>query len=145
MSVDVQRLKDLMPNLHMIWSAPLQIVLSLIFLYLTMGPSIFAGFAVLVLMIPLNSCLASCSKKFQAKQMRQKDSRIRLVNEVLNGIKVTKSMLYKPCNLDKLNNNEYFTFFFLRLSNCMPGKFHSNVSFPVPGHGSYTNLRKLPI
>ena len=88
MSVDTQRIKDLTPNLHMVWSAPLQIVLSLVFLYLTMGPSIFAGLAVMVLMIPLNSCLASWSKRLQARQMRQKDSRTRLINEVLNGIKV---------------------------------------------------------
>jgi hypothetical protein len=77
-----------MIHLHMLWSAPFQIVLSLIFLYLTMGPSIFAGFAVMILMVPLNSCLASWSKKFQFKQMSYKDSRIKLVNEVLNGIKV---------------------------------------------------------
>ena len=88
MSVDAQRLMDLMIDLHMIWSSPLQILLSLVFLYLTMGPSIFAGFGVILLMIPLNSCLASWSKKLQVKQMAHKDSRIMLVNEVLNGIKV---------------------------------------------------------
>ena len=88
MSVDAQRFVDLMIHLHMLWSSPFQIILSLIFLYLTMGPSIFAGFAVMVLMIPLNSCLASWSKKLQFKQMSHKDSRIKLVNEVLNGIKV---------------------------------------------------------
>ena len=79
---------DLMIHLHMLWSAPFQIILSLVFLYLTMGPSIFAGFAVMLLMIPLNSCLASWSKRLQVKQMRHKDSRIKLINEVLNGIKV---------------------------------------------------------
>ena len=94
MSVDAQRFKDLMPTLHMIWSAPLQIVLSLIFLYLTMGPSIFAGFAILVLMIPFNSCLVSWTKRVQAKQMVQKDSRIRLINEVFNGIKVCKILSF---------------------------------------------------
>ena len=88
MSVDAQRLMDLMSYLNMIWSAPLQIVLSLVFLYLTMGPSIFAGFAVMVLMIPLNFGLVSCSKMVQVKQMSHKDSRIKLIKEVLNGIKV---------------------------------------------------------
>ena len=88
MSVDAQRLMDLMQYLNMIWSAPLQIVLSLVFLYLTMGPSIFAGFAVMILMIPINALLATWSRKLQVKQMALKDSRIKLVNEVLNGIKV---------------------------------------------------------
>ena len=89
MSVDAQRLMDLMWYINMIWSAPLQIVLSLVFLYLTMGPSIFAGFAVMVLMIPLNALLATWSRKLQVKQMALKDSRIKLVNEILNGMKVS--------------------------------------------------------
>ena len=88
-SVDAQRITKLVSYLHMIWSAPLQIILSLVFLYLTMGPSIFAGFAVMVLMIPLNSWLASWAKRLQGRQMRHKDSRTRLINEVLNGIKVS--------------------------------------------------------
>ena len=88
MSVDAQRLMDLMSYLNMIWSAPLQIVLSLIFLYLTMGPSIFAGFAVMILMIPVNAAIATWSRRLQVKQMAFKDSRIKLVNELLNGIKV---------------------------------------------------------
>ena len=88
MSVDAQRFIDLMIHLHMLWSAPLQVILSLVFLYLTMGPSIFAGFAVMILMIPLNASVAGISRKMQVKQMGFKDSRIKLVNEVLNGIKV---------------------------------------------------------
>ena len=90
MSVDAQRLMDLMSYFNMIWSAPLQIVLSLIFLYLTMGPSIFAGVGVMLLMIPLNAALATWSRKLQVKQMEFKDSRIKLVNELLNGIKVSE-------------------------------------------------------
>ena len=77
MSVDAQRFMDLLPYLHNIWSAPLQIVLSLVFLYLTLGPSIFAGFAIMLLMIPLNIVLGSWIKKLQVKQMGIKDSRIK--------------------------------------------------------------------
>ena len=79
---------DLMTYFQLFWSAPLQIVLSLIFLYLTMGPSIFAGVAVMILLIPVNSIVASINKRLQIKQMSFKDSRVKLINEVLNGIKV---------------------------------------------------------
>ncbi len=89
MSVDAQRFMDLMSNIHIVWSGPYQIIMSLIFLYVIMGPSIFAGFAVMVVMVPISGVLASFSKKLQAKQMKNKDSRIKLVNEVLNGIKVS--------------------------------------------------------
>ena len=88
MSVDAQRFMDLTPYLHIIWSGPLQIVLALIFLYKTMGPSIFAGFGVTVLLIPVNAIIATSIKRLQMKLMTKKDIRIKLVNEVLNGIKV---------------------------------------------------------
>ena len=95
MSVDAQHFMDLMTYFQLFWSAPLQIVLSLIFLYLTMGPSIFAGVAVIVLLIPVNAGIASYSKKLQVKQMSFKDSRIKVVNEVLNGIKVHVQVPYQ--------------------------------------------------
>ncbi len=89
MSVDAQRFMDLMTYIHLFWSAPLQIIISLIFLFDIMGPSIFAGLAVMLLMLPINALIASYSKKLQVKQMLFKDSRIKLINEVLNGIKVS--------------------------------------------------------
>ena len=88
MSVDAQRFMDLTPYLHIIWSGPLQIVLALIFLYKTMGPSIFAGFGVTLLLIPVNAIVATFVRQLQMKQMVKKDIRIKLVNEILNGIKV---------------------------------------------------------
>ena len=56
----------------------------------------------MVLMIPVNAALATWSRKLQVKQMALKDSRIKLVNELLNGIKVClswdmHSILYIIC------------------------------------------------
>ena len=68
MSVDAQRFMDLMTYFHMIWSAPLQIVLSLLFLYFTMGYAIFAGFVLMILMIPFNAAIAAKSRKYQVKE-----------------------------------------------------------------------------
>ena len=114
MSVDAQRFMDLTPYFHTLWSAPLQIILSLIFLYLTMGPSIFAGFAVMILMIPLNGGVAGVSRKMQVKQMGFKDSRIKLVNEVLNGIKVHYALSLSFLILSYLT----FTQYSLLCKNC---------------------------
>ena len=94
MSVDAQRFMDLVNNLHIIWSGPLQIVLALIFLYLTMGPSIFAGLAAILILVPINACIAHISRRFQAMLMERKDRRIKLLNEVLNGIKASGVVWY---------------------------------------------------
>ena len=90
MSVDAQRLMDLMGYLHILWSGPMQIALALYFLYQEMGPSIFAGLAVMVLMIPVNAALAIRQRKLQKGQMKNKDNRMKLMDEILNGIKVIK-------------------------------------------------------
>ena len=65
MSIDAQRFMDLMTYLHCIWSCPFQIILAVIFLYFTMGPSVFAGVAVMILMIPFNAVIASISRRLQ--------------------------------------------------------------------------------
>ncbi|CAG2186409.1 ABCC3 [Mytilus edulis] len=96
MAVDAQRFMDLMTYFHTIWSGPFQIALSLYFLWQLLGPSILAGFGVMVLLIPINAVIAKKSRDLQMKQMRLKDSRIKLMNEVLNGIKVLKLYAWEP-------------------------------------------------
>uniref|UniRef100_T1JBI7 ABC-type glutathione-S-conjugate transporter n=1 Tax=Strigamia maritima TaxID=126957 RepID=T1JBI7_STRMM len=90
MSVDAQRLMDLIPELHVMWTAFIQIGLALYLLWGQLGPSIMTGFAIMVIMIPINGFIAGRYKLLQINQMRNKDQRVKLMNEVLNGIKVLK-------------------------------------------------------
>ncbi|XP_036936900.1 canalicular multispecific organic anion transporter 2 isoform X2 [Acanthopagrus latus] len=90
MSVDAQRFMDLTTFLNMLWSAPLQIVLALYFLWQNLGPSVLAGVAVMVMLIPFNAVIAMKTRAYQVEQMQYKDARIKLMNEILNGIKVLK-------------------------------------------------------
>uniref|UniRef100_A0A8C7QLI1 Uncharacterized protein n=1 Tax=Oncorhynchus mykiss TaxID=8022 RepID=A0A8C7QLI1_ONCMY len=90
MSVDAQRFMDLTTFLNMLWSAPLQIILALYFLWQNLGPSVLAGVAVMILLIPLNAAIAVRTRAYQVEQMQYKDARIKLMNEILNGIKVLK-------------------------------------------------------
>ncbi|NXL41227.1 MRP3 protein, partial [Podilymbus podiceps] len=102
MSVDAQRFMDLMTFLNMLWSAPLQIFLALYFLWQTLGPSVLAGVAVMVLLIPFNAAIAMKTRAFQVEQMRYKDSRIKLMNEILGGIKVLKLYAWEPSFSEKV-------------------------------------------
>ncbi|XP_066054315.1 multidrug resistance-associated protein 1 isoform X3 [Chamaea fasciata] len=90
MSVDAQRFMDLATYINMIWSAPLQVVLALYLLWRNLGPSVLAGVAVMVLLVPINAVMAMKTKTYQVAQMKSKDNRIKLMNEILNGIKVLK-------------------------------------------------------
>ncbi|XP_015175305.1 PREDICTED: multidrug resistance-associated protein 1 isoform X2 [Polistes dominula] len=96
MSVDAQRFMDLTAYINMIWSAPLQIILALSFLWEKLGPAVLAGLAVMIVLIPINALIANKVKTLQIRQMKDKDDRVKLMNEVLNGIKVLKLYAWEP-------------------------------------------------
>ena len=51
--------------------------------------STLAGLGVMILLIPINAVIASKVKQLQIKQMKSKDLRVKLMNEILSGIKVS--------------------------------------------------------
>ncbi len=109
MSVDAQRFVDLLTFINLVWSAPLQIFLAMYFLWLELGPSVLAGLLVMILMLPLNALLAGYQRKLQIKQMKQKDERVKTMNEILSGIRVIKLYAWEKSfmkNVFKIRNIE---------------------------------------
>ncbi|XP_078487497.1 multidrug resistance-associated protein 1-like isoform X1 [Ciona intestinalis] len=104
MSVDAQRFMDLMSYLNVVWSGPFQIILALYFLWKILGPSVLAGLAVMILLIPVNGFIAAKARALQVKQMKHKDERIKLMNEILNGIKVLKMYAWEMSFKDKVTD-----------------------------------------
>lgn len=104
MSVDVQRLQDLVQNLQIIWSGPFQIIICLYSLHGLLGNSMWAGVLIMIIMIPLNAVIAKYQKKLQKTQMKFKDERSRLISEILNNIKSLKLYGWETPYLGKLNH-----------------------------------------
>jgi ATP-binding cassette subfamily C (CFTR/MRP) protein 1 len=104
MAVDAQRLQDLMQFLQQTWSAPFQITLCMTFLYQFVGPSMFAGVGIMIIMIPINGVISRVFKKLQTKQMKNKDMRTRLTAEILNNMKSIKLYAWNTAFLNKLNH-----------------------------------------
>eukprot|EP01105_Mastigella_eilhardi_P027514 TRINITY_DN850_c0_g1_i5.p1 TRINITY_DN850_c0_g1~~TRINITY_DN850_c0_g1_i5.p1 ORF type:complete len:1152 (+),score=324.05 TRINITY_DN850_c0_g1_i5:44-3499(+) len=95
MSVDPMALLEVVPNLHNLWSAPLEIVVSLALLIWVIGWSALVGVAIIVMSIPLN---AVCIRRMQVSKlamMRHKDTRSKLLSEVLQAIKTVKLMVWE--------------------------------------------------
>ncbi|XP_015722689.1 canalicular multispecific organic anion transporter 1 isoform X1 [Coturnix japonica] len=103
MSADAQRFMDLANFVHQLWSSPLQIILSIVFLWLELGPSVLAGIAVMVLLIPINGFLVNKSKHIQVRNMKNKDERMKIMGEVLNGIKILKLFAWEPSFEKRIN------------------------------------------
>lgn len=65
MSVDAQRLQDVAGYLWMVWSSPLQIAIAVYMLWGIVGPSVLAGLAIMVLLIPVNGIMATIQRNLQ--------------------------------------------------------------------------------
>ncbi|KAL0232662.1 hypothetical protein GEMRC1_011409 [Eukaryota sp. GEM-RC1] len=53
MSTDAEALNGLLSYLHNIWSAPLQIIVSLVLLFRLVGVAAFAGLGIMIIMVPI--------------------------------------------------------------------------------------------
>lgn len=104
MSVDTQRLQDLTQYGQTLWSGPFQIILCLVSLHNLLGNSMWAGVVVMVIMIPINAFVAKYQKKLQSIQMKTKDERTRLTNELLTNIKSLKLYGWEIPFINKLNH-----------------------------------------
>merc|ERR1711892_527232 len=96
MSVDAQKFQDVSTYLHMIWSGPLQISLSLYFLYQELGPSLFAGIGVMLVLIPINSKVFQIIGAVMRDLMQFKDKRMKALSEMINSMKVVKLYAWEP-------------------------------------------------
>jgi ATP-binding cassette, subfamily C (CFTR/MRP), member 1 len=96
MAVDAQRFFELLPNLHIIWSGPLIIGVSVYLLWQYLGVAVMAGLGVTISTIPISIFCAYKLKKLQIDQMTVKDERIKFMNEILNGMKVLKLYAWEP-------------------------------------------------
>ncbi|PVU98628.1 hypothetical protein BB559_001437 [Furculomyces boomerangus] len=104
MAVDAQRISDTTQYGHIIWSAPLQITLALYLLYQTLGYSSLVGLVILILAIPMNTFVARKMRVIQKKKMKNKDSRVRLTEESLQGVKIIKLYAWEKPFLDRIRD-----------------------------------------
>uniref|UniRef100_A0A4W5L606 ABC-type glutathione-S-conjugate transporter n=1 Tax=Hucho hucho TaxID=62062 RepID=A0A4W5L606_9TELE len=101
-SADTQKLMDFVVYFNAVWLAPIEIALCLFFLWQHLGPSALAGIATVILIFPLNGFIAKKRSKLQEVQMKFMDGRIKLMNEILNGIKILKFYAWEKAFLEQV-------------------------------------------
>ncbi|XP_008323732.1 multidrug resistance-associated protein 4-like [Cynoglossus semilaevis] len=87
---DVNRFDEITINLHYLWLAPLQAVVIIVFLWHEIGLSCLAGVAVVALMLPVQTWFGKLFGIFRSKTAHLTDHRIRVINEVVSGIRIIK-------------------------------------------------------
>eukprot|EP00095_Tigriopus_kingsejongensis_P012175 snap_masked-scaffold1304_size49437-processed-gene-0.4 protein:Tk12175 transcript:snap_masked-scaffold1304_size49437-processed-gene-0.4-mRNA-1 annotation:"multidrug resistance-associated protein 1 isoform x3" len=90
MSVDAQRIVETFPYMMGLIMSPLTILIAMYFLFTELNVASLAGLVVFAIFIPINLFGSKCVKKLQVQQLQAKDTRLKLMNELLMGIKVLK-------------------------------------------------------
>lgn len=103
MSVDIQKVIEFVQMVNLIWASTLQIIIGLYLLWQQLNLATLAGIGVMILMMPVNGVITKKLKDCQTQLMKDKDSRTKLLNEVLNGIKVLKLYAWEESFLEKIN------------------------------------------
>ncbi|XP_058497006.1 ATP-binding cassette sub-family C member 10 isoform X1 [Solea solea] len=90
MSTDSDRVVNFFNSFHELWSLPFSFSVTLYLLYLQVGLAFLGGLGVALLLVPLNKFLASRIISNNKHMLRHKDSRVKLMTEILFGIRVIK-------------------------------------------------------
>ncbi|XP_074741583.1 multidrug resistance-associated protein 1 isoform X2 [Strix uralensis] len=101
-SVDVQKLMDLIIYFNGTWLAPIRIIICFVFLWQLLGPSALTSIAVFLFLLPLNFMITKKRSQFQETQMKHKDERAKLTNAILSDIKVIKLYGWEKTFMEKV-------------------------------------------
>lgn len=90
-SVDIQHNKNFWCELQFFIFCPLMISCSIIFLSFEVGfKNTYLGFMVLLAFMIFNVFMSRIYQRFETKQMKLKDNRLKLATDILNGIRLVK-------------------------------------------------------
>lgn len=95
MSTDSDRIVNFFQSFHAFWSLPVQIVIVLYLLYQQIGLTFLTGLGFTIILIPINKVIASKIGKLSQDMMFYKDERVKLISEIIYGIRTIKMNNYE--------------------------------------------------
>uniref|UniRef100_A0A7M4FK98 Multidrug resistance-associated protein 4 n=1 Tax=Crocodylus porosus TaxID=8502 RepID=A0A7M4FK98_CROPO len=104
LSNDVNKFDQVTIFLHFLWAGPLQAIAVTVLLWIEIGPSCLAGMAVLIILLPLQTCIGRLFSSFRSRTAAFTDVRIRTMNEVITGIKIIKMYAWEKAFADLVNS-----------------------------------------
>ncbi|KAF0884878.1 MRP4 protein, partial [Crocuta crocuta] len=100
LSNDVNKFDQVTIFLHFLWAGPLQAIAVTALLWMEIGISCLAGMAVLIILLPLQSCIGKLFSSLRNKTATFTDVRIRTMNEVITGIRIIKMYAWEKSFAD---------------------------------------------
>ena len=114
-STDVSRIDFCMGYFHMSWAAPIQLIICLILLLINLGPSALAGFAFLLIGVPVQTYGVKRFFSLRVKSMAWTDKRSKLLQELLSGMRVIKLFSWEVPFLKRISEYRHNEMKYVRI------------------------------
>lgn len=89
-SINVQSLNEFADYVNILLGCMFSILVGTYLIWQQLGVASLAGLSAMIIIIPFNSYVSNECKKLQTKKLKETDARVKMTNEMLNGIKVIK-------------------------------------------------------
>ncbi|KAJ6245302.1 multidrug-resistance like protein [Anaeramoeba flamelloides] len=90
MGTDTTKIEEAFMWFHNLWSMPFRLISSFLLMYQVIGVSALISFVAIVISIPFNKWIMKKFTKLHLAVMKLLDYRIKIMNEILQGIKIIK-------------------------------------------------------
>ncbi|XP_044865818.1 ATP-binding cassette sub-family C member 4 isoform X4 [Mauremys mutica] len=104
LSNDVNKFDQVTIFLHFLWAGPLQAIAVTALLWIEIGPSCFAGMAILIILLPLQTCIGRLFSSLRSRTAALTDVRIRTMNEVITGMRIIKMYAWEKSFSELVSN-----------------------------------------
>lgn len=89
--LDTSRMEQVASSIHILWDGSFQVIGYTALLLHFLGPSVLAGIAAMVFIIPMNTFFLKKISDLKARMLKFTDARVKLTNEILQGVRAIKS------------------------------------------------------
>lgn len=102
MSIDTDRIDKAFGLFHIVWTSPLILIVALIMLLVNIGYSCLAGYALLIISLPLLSIAVKSLFRRRMKINKVTDQRVSLTQEILQAVRFVKYFSWESSFLNRL-------------------------------------------
>lgn len=113
-STDTDRIVGACASFHALWSIPFQLGVTLYLLYFHLGIAAFTGVVFSLLLIPVNKFIADRIASYSASNMTEKDERVRMMAEILRGIRSIKLYAWEKFFITRVNRTRAREVYYLK-------------------------------
>jgi ABC-type multidrug transport system fused ATPase/permease subunit len=104
MQIDTNRMEQVAGTIHVVWDGLFQIIGYTGLLLYFLGPSVFAGIAAMLVILPFNAIFLKKLSVLRLEILKHTDTRVKLTNEILQGVRAIKSYNWEQAFLEQLTS-----------------------------------------